>query len=165
MLDTAGMTPTCRAFNTHVLQVIARGGYEHVIMAARWQNREALGFDDLPSTIATLRRAGVGVTVIGQTPIFATDPQTIAFRTGTRLSDGADWPVAFDRRLNDALRRASSGAQFVDPITILCTGGSCPYKAGTAFLFADTGHFSAEGSRQAVARLFPFTGGAAPQRP
>lgn len=162
MLDTSGMTPSCRAFNEHVLDVVSRGGYDHVILAARWQNHEALGFDALPATIAALRRTGVGVTVIGQTPIFAADVQTIAFRAGARPVDTAEWPATFHGRLNDALRAASGGAQFVDPVAILCTGRSCRYKVGPAFLFADFGHFSAEGSRRAVARLFPFVRDAAP---
>jgi peptidoglycan/LPS O-acetylase OafA/YrhL len=160
LLDTSGMTPTCRAFDAHVLDVVRRGRFTHVIIAARWQNWRARGFDALPATVAALREAGASVTVIGQTPLFAADVQTIAYRTGATGPEAnrrtAFWPIAVDRGINQSLRRAASGANFVDPVAILCGGDSCPYKAGSSFLFADDGHFSAVGSSRAVQLLFPF---------
>lgn len=160
LLDTSGMTSTCRAFNAHVLDIVRQGRFTHVIIAARWQNWRARGFDALPATIATLREAGASVTVIGQTPLFAADVQTIAYRIGATGPDAngriASWPIAVDRGINQTLRRAASGAHFVDPIATLCGEESCPYKAGPSFLFADDGHFSAMGSRRAVQLLFPF---------
>jgi len=156
LLDTTDMTPTCRAFDEHVLDVVRQGRFTHVIIAARWQNWRARGFDALPATIAVLGKAGASVTVIGQTPVFAADVQTIAYRTGATDSGTASWPIAVDRGINEDLRRAAKGAQFVDPIAILCGADACPYKAGPAFLFADDGHFSAAGSRRAVRLLFPF---------
>jgi peptidoglycan/LPS O-acetylase OafA/YrhL len=161
LLDTSGMTPTCRAFDAHVLDVVRQGRFTHVIIAARWQNWQARGFDALSATIAALRKAGASVTVIGQTPVFAADVQTIAYRTGAADSGAgakgiASWPIAVDPNINRALRRAAVGAQFVDPIAILCGADTCPYKAGPSFLFSDDGHFSAVGSRRAVQLLFPF---------
>jgi peptidoglycan/LPS O-acetylase OafA/YrhL len=158
LLDTSGMTPTCRAFDTHVLDVVRRGRFTHVIIAARWQNWRARGFDALPATIAALRQAGASVTVIGQTPVFAADVQTIDYRTGAADSEKpvASWPIAIDDGLNQSLRRAAIGARFVDPIAILCGTDACPYKADRSFLFSDDGHFSAAGSRRAVQLLFPF---------
>lgn len=160
LLDTSGMTPTCRAFNAHLLDVVRQGRFTHVIIAARWQNWQARGFDALPATIAALREAGASVTVIGQSPLFAADVQTIAYRTDATGPDAdrrtASWPIAVNRGINQALRRAASRAHFVDPIAILCGGDSCPYKAGPSFLFADDGHFSAVGSSRAVPLLFPF---------
>ena len=107
-------------------------------------------------SIAALREAGASVTVIGQTPTFAADVQTIAYRTGATDKGTTSWPIAIDRGINQALRSASTGATFVDPIAILCGADACPYKAGPSFLFADDGHFSAAGSRRAVPLLFPF---------
>jgi len=156
LLDTSGMTPTCRAFDAHVLDVVRQGRFTHVIIAARWQNWQARGFDALPATIAALRKAGASVTVIGQTPVFAADVQTIAYRTGATDRGTASWPIAVDRGINQSLRRAAIGAHFVDPIAVLCGAGACPYKAGPFFLFSDDGHFSAMGSGRAVQLLFPF---------
>jgi len=156
LLDTSGMTPTCRAFDEHVLDVVRQGRFTHVVIAARWQNWRARGFDALPATIAALRKAGASVTVIGQTPLFAADVQTIAYRSAATDRGIASWPVAVDRGINQALRRAAIGAHFVDPIAVLCGTDTCPYKAGPSFLFADDGHFSTAGSSRAVPLLFPF---------
>ena len=156
LLDTDGMTPTCRAFDEHVLDVVRQGRFTHVIIAARWENWRARGFDALPATIAALRKAGASVTVIGQTPVFAADVQTIAYRTSAADTGTASWPIAVDVGINESLRHAAIGAHFVDPIATLCGADACPYKAGPTFLFADDGHFSAAGSRRAVALLFPF---------
>jgi len=156
LLDTGGMTPTCRAFDAHLLDVVRQGRFTHVIIAARWQNWRTRGFDALPATIAALREAGASVTVIGQTPLFAADVQTIAYRSGAPADRTASWPIAVDREINQTLRQASIGANFVDPIAILCGADTCPYKAGSAFLFGDDGHFSAAGSSRAVSVLFPF---------
>ena len=150
------MTPTCRALDRHVLDVVRQGRFTHVIIAARWENWRTRGFEALPATIAALRRAGASVTVIGQTPTFSADVQTIAYRSGATDTGTASWPIAVDRRINQDLRRASIGATFVDPIALLCGADACPYKAGRSFLFADDGHFSATASRRAVPLLFPF---------
>lgn len=156
LLATDDMTATCAAFDRRVLDIVRQGRFTHVVIAARWENWRARGFSALGATIAALRRAGARVTVIGQTPVFTADVQTIAFRQGATDRGTAAWPIAIDPRINDDLRRAAIGATFVDPIPLLCGARTCPYKVGRTFLFADDGHLSAAGSRRAVALLFPF---------
>lgn len=51
------------------------------------------------------------------------------------------------------VRREAAGAQYVEPLTNLCTAGACPYRVGSVWLYADDAHLSAAGSRQA-ARAF-----------
>jgi len=64
--------------------------------------------------------------------------------------------IAFDYSVNRKLASASSAAKFIDPIERLCNQDICPYRRDGEFLIFDYGHFSAYGSKLAVASYFPY---------
>jgi peptidoglycan/LPS O-acetylase OafA/YrhL len=146
----------CAPFNRRALDIIREDKVDTIVLAAKWTDVPRHDLDQLAQTIAVLRRQGVRVFVIGQSPIFLVDVQHIDFLSGLARTPGvASWPVAFDRNLNLDLRARSVGATFVDPMSYLCSGVSCPYRDGRTFYYADYGHFSTAGSLRATAAYFP----------
>ena len=78
-------------------------------------------------------------------------------RAGSTCSAAATdaWPVSFKPELNRRLA-ALAGAGFVDPLPHWCAAGGCRYRDAHGLLIADEGHFTAEGSLDAVAAYFPL---------
>ncbi|HVY84692.1 MAG TPA: acyltransferase family protein [Caulobacterales bacterium] len=144
--------PHCQEFNQHALQIIRDLHIRHVVLSARWTDLQLRGLDEIRSTLDTLKGMGVTVTVIGQSPMFGADVSIIAFRK----PDASSWPTSLAPDLNQRLRNYAQGAAFIDPIASLCAEGRCTYRRGDHFLYADEGHFSHEGSVEAVDAYFPY---------
>jgi peptidoglycan/LPS O-acetylase OafA/YrhL len=145
--------PNCASFNRNALAIIDRDHIGVVVISARWVDMQRRGLEEIRSTLGALSRRGVKVYLLGQSPMFTTDVQLIAFRR----PDQDRWSISFDPALNARLRAlAGPGVAFVDPLAHICAGESCPYRQGQALMFNDEGHYSAAGSRIAVASYFPL---------
>ncbi|WP_082478826.1 MULTISPECIES: acyltransferase family protein [unclassified Methylobacterium] len=146
--------PGCRDFNAHVFEIIRAYGIDSVVLAARWDLLPARTLANLPDTIARLTAAGVAVSVIGPSPLFAFDVGVLGARgAGTRVDGSAAW---FAHRGDPAIRRLSAKARFADPLPTFCDGPLCRYRADGTDLFLDTGHLSQAGSERAVRAYFPL---------
>ena len=113
---------------------------------------------DVGATMAKLQSLGVGVHVIGQSPLFGNEVQTLFAQSGGGRTQPDGWGfVTFDSELNHKLAAAMPpGVQFVDPLARLCHLPSCPYREQSTFMMWDEGHFSLYGSKLAVASYFPY---------
>jgi len=150
--------PLCQEFNLNVLDVIKQQKIETVIMSGRWSSLRGRGVDGLRPTIETLKKLGVDVYVIGQSPIFPIDVHTLAYRDGNG-KEQADLQrsLAIDPHINEQLRDViADSAVFIDPLPRLCVGTLCPYMQGGRFLYEDYGHFSTDGADRAVGRYISF---------
>lgn len=145
--------PGCQPFNQRAMDIIRQEHVTKVILSARWVDLQLRGLDTIRSTLDALAAQGIEAYVIGQSPMFATDVRTIAFRKGDR---GDRWQTSISPSLNAQLRRYSEGAEFIDPMAQLCDGMQCPYREHGAFLYNDSGHLSSLGSDRALKQYFPL---------
>ncbi|MES1201822.1 MAG: acyltransferase family protein, partial [Pseudomonadota bacterium] len=144
--------PLCQEFNRHALDIIREQHIRHVVLSGRWTDLQLRGLDEIGSTIDALKAMNVEVTVIGQSPVFGADVAVIAFRKPGATA----WPTSLAHDLNQRLHAYAGGAAFVDPMASLCTQGRCTFRRADRFLYADDGHFSHEGSIEAVDAYFPY---------
>ncbi len=151
--------PRCEPFNANVVQVIRDYEIRAVVMAGRWDYafKRHVEPSQIADTIARVRALGVDVYVIGQSPLFGHNVQTLFAKSGgTPQTAHAAGHITFTEEINQKLARAAAGATFIDPVAKLCDRSSCPYRHDGQFLIWDVGHFSEYGSRLAVLRYFPF---------
>lgn len=149
----------CSTSNRRVLSVIREAHVDTVVLAARWTDVPRHTLNTLPETISELKKLGVRVYVIGQSPQFAMDVQRIDYISGARMKPGTySWEVFFDKDYNKTLGQLASGATFINPMTYLCEGSNCAYRKDHDYYYADYGHFSTVGSTKAVAAYFPAAG-------
>jgi peptidoglycan/LPS O-acetylase OafA/YrhL len=148
--------PHCHEFNLHVLELIPQLKIKRIIIAARWNSLRARGVEDLRGTVEQLSQLGVTVEVIGQSPEFPIDVQTLDYREADAARSGQrSWTLAFNPRINQQISNVvGKSATFIDPLPRLCSGTICPYYGDAGFLYEDFGHFSAEGAKIAVSRYF-----------
>lgn len=151
--------PNCHAFNSRVPEIIKAKGIDEVIISARWVSLRSRGLTDLPDTLEQLHRLGVRTSVIGQSPEFPVDVQTLAYRQ--RRSNSArigEWPIMIDPKINQQIRLMTAGlANYIDPMKGMCSGTVCEYMQGDEFLYMDFGHLSALGSDLAISRSFDLS--------
>lgn len=147
----------CAPFNHHALDIIDKYQVDTVVLAGLWQDVPAGTLNKLHETVEALKRKGVQVFVIGQSPMFIMDVQHIDYISGGwRQREGAvSWPVAFKPSLNEAVKAQAKDGVFIDPTPFLCEGGRCAYRDGSTFYVADYGHFSTDGALRAVRAYFP----------
>ncbi|MCJ2035715.1 acyltransferase family protein [Methylobacterium sp. J-068] len=149
--------PDCAAFNARLPEVIRAHGVDHVVLAARWDLVPPRALASLPDTLARLRVAGVSVSLIGPSPLFAFDVALLGARgAGTRNDGSAAWFARSGHREAETLRALAPGAGLIDPEAYFCTPPLCRYRAEGTDLFVDYGHFSAAGSDRAVRAYFPL---------
>ncbi|MDB5645082.1 MAG: acyltransferase 3 [Methylobacterium sp.] len=149
--------PACAAFNARVLDVIRAHGVSRVVLAARWDLVPPSALATLPETLARLAEAGVSVSLIGPSPLFAFDVALLAARgAGTRGDGSAAWFARSGRAAAETLRALAPNAGFSDPDAFFCAGLLCRYRAGGSDLFVDYGHLSPAGSDRAVRAYFPL---------
>jgi hypothetical protein len=160
LLEGGGyLNRSCADFSRQAFDVIAQHQIKRVVLAGSWAEYDWRRIKTLADTVQRLRRMGVEVVVIGQSPFFYADPFLFTARgenasaAHLSLTPDAIGPE-LNRRLG-ALARAA-GAQFVDPIERVCRNGICPVRSEGRDLFIDYGHFSAAGSAFAVGAYFPF---------
>jgi hypothetical protein len=155
--------PACRAFNDHVGEVIAQYQIQGVVISSRWDYafRRHVEPAQIAATVGQLQQLGVAVHVIGQSPLFGNQVQTLFAQAGGSSSQPDAWGhVSFGADLNRKLALAMPpGAVFIDPLERLCRLPSCPYRQAGLFMMCDEGHFSAHGSDLAVASYFPYFDG------
>src|SRR5262249_20915565 len=139
------------------LQLIRGLNIRVVILSARWSNLRSRGLGQLQSTLSALHRLGVETYIIGQSPNFITDVETIAYQTGHATDRNAQWSIVKADGINrDLARSVASDVHFVDPIGAMCRHDLCPYLQDNRLLFSDDGHFSRFGSSIAVTKYFPL---------
>lgn len=143
----------CSQSNRRVPALIRRYGVTRVVLAARWDKVPLRTLAELHATIAALRRLGVGVTVIGPSPIFGVSPQAFDYLSGQSSRSRGTAEPRLDPEMIALVRREAAGARYVEPLIKLCPAGVCPYRCGSTWLYSDDAHLSAAGSRQA-ARTF-----------
>jgi peptidoglycan/LPS O-acetylase OafA/YrhL len=149
--------PTCAAFNAQVFAVIRQYGVSAVVLAARWDLVPPHALATLPETLSRLAAAGVSVSLIGPSPLFAFDVPLLGARgAGARADGSAAWFARTGQRDAETLRALAPGAGFADPSAFFCNGPLCRYRAEGTDLFVDYGHLSRAGSDRAVRAYFPL---------
>jgi peptidoglycan/LPS O-acetylase OafA/YrhL len=149
----------CRQFNRQALSIINSFNIDTVILSAKWESYLAghkLALAEVGRTVAALRRRGLQVVLVGQSPIYyfpyPDEYQFAAMRRGGRADEG--WAaITFDRGLNQELMSAAPGAVFFDPSAVLCRAQQCRYREKGLYLVGDNGHLTRYGSEQVVRRL------------
>jgi lysophospholipase L1-like esterase len=145
----------CASFNAHALDIIDAEGIDTVIISGRWTDMKQRGLGEISSTLRALDQRRIAVFVVGQSPEFVEDVQVIDFLKGDKSPDAVNrWGVFFGPELNSEILAIVGAGRFIDPMPPLCDGSVCTYKDRGVFLFEDYGHFSAEGSRRVVSKLF-----------
>ena len=149
--------PNCGIFNQRALDLVAQRHIPIIVLSARWENHSSATLAGLKNTIARLRALGATVYVIGQSPEFGVDVQSLAYRKAShdRNVDAA-WDLSFPRDFNARLKANTSGASFVDPLAFDCQGKTCLYRRDGQYEYADFGHLSRYGSARAARTYFPL---------
>lgn len=143
------LPPVCAHLAARALRFLAAGGFDRVIIAGRWDRYDPLlSIDDVARTLGEAARSGVGVVLVGRSPILMVDdPYHWDY-----LSPGRAIPLAAATPLEAAID-ALEGVATVAPLEHLCTAGGCPATAEGRLVFADEGHLTPDGSRLLVRRI------------
>jgi peptidoglycan/LPS O-acetylase OafA/YrhL len=143
--------PYCQQNNQAAINLISSVRPKIVVLSARWDLLLSRGFPGLPETVDRIVSTGAKVIIVGPSPEFVIDVQSLAYRLHSDESASPAWQIAnFNPIINELLGRDAKGASILDPIVDLCHGITCPYKKDGRFLYVDYGHFSAYGSDLAV---------------
>lgn len=152
--------PPCRAFNEHVVDVIQKFAIQGVIVAGRWDYafKRHVQPAQITASLERLRSLGVEVHVVGQSPMFGNQVQTLFAQAGGTSDMEEGWGhVVFGADLNHKLAEAvPSGAHFIDPLALMCRLPECPYRLAGVFMMWDQGHYTVHGSERAVLSYFPY---------
>jgi peptidoglycan/LPS O-acetylase OafA/YrhL len=141
--------PHCQAFNKLVSDTIDKLQAKEVILSSRWDLLQSRGFDGLRNAIDELKKRNIKTVIIGPSPEFGLDVQSLAFRLKNRTS----WSIGnYDPQMLPKLSTAKAN-ELIDPISSLCDHAVCPYIDNGQFLYLDYGHFSSIGSGLAVKQL------------
>lgn len=154
--------PQCTQFDASVPAIVRRYEISTVIMAANWSsyfNRRKLHYSDMRNTAQQLRKLGVRVIVIGQSPVFpfAYPDEYFYMQFGVKQMDAAYAQVDVDLGMNREIGSIVSEGDFFDPMRLLCRGSECRFKEGAHYLVSDYGHLSPYGSRILVSELINAT--------
>jgi hypothetical protein len=150
----------CVEFTDHALNIVRDEKIDTVILTARWTEIPLQNLGKIRSTLDALRKTGVHVIMLGQSPEFAEDVHVIAYFKGSSSPAAVNrWTVAFAPDFNARLAKIAGTTPFIDPMPALCNGALCTYEDRGVFLYSDFGHLSVEGSRRAVRNLFGAGGG------
>jgi hypothetical protein len=150
--------PSCTQFNAHAMDLIRDYRIKSVVLSARWDLLMRRGHLGLHDTIAQIRALGADVFVIGESPEFGLDIQSLAYRLRhiPAVNGVSFWTISnFNPLIDEGLVAEAAGATVIEPIKELCDGDICPYQRDGSFLFTDYGHFSTAGSDYAVRKYFP----------
>jgi peptidoglycan/LPS O-acetylase OafA/YrhL len=141
----------CTTFNANALDWIGKLGIDTVILSARWNEVPKKTLERLGETVRTLLDRKLHVVVVGPSPEFPADVQRLDYLSGNAGRDGLVEAVPVEQAGIEAeIAAGASGASYVDPRAVLCSGASCPYRKDKEYYYADYGHFSALGARLAV---------------
>ena len=159
--------PNCRAFNDNVPKILAQYKISTVVMSGRWEAvfKRGVSPSDVAATVTRLKEMGVKVYVIGQSPEFYNEVQILFAQAGYESNTlEASAPLSFNRKINIELESVLPADTFIDPLNVLCGPKDCKYLRDGQYVIWDYGHFSAFGSRLAVASYFPFISNEYPER-
>lgn len=146
--------PYCHQFNERAIDLIDRVRPKLVVLSARWDLLLSRGFSGLEETVDRIASTGAKAIIVGPSPEFGIDVQSLAYWLRHEAQTSSSWQIAnFNPTINDFLERTARGASILDPIGALCRDITCPYKKDRRFLYIDYGHFSADGSDLAVKAL------------
>jgi peptidoglycan/LPS O-acetylase OafA/YrhL len=151
--------PDCRAFNDNVFNILAKYNISTVVMSGRWESLFKRGVSplDIAATVKRLSENGVTSYVIGQSPIFKNNVQTILRKENLEANTSeASASLSFSSDINESLNQALPAGTFINPLPRFCQDNSCKYLSKGEFLIFDFGHFTTYGSKFAVAGYFPF---------
>ncbi|MDR7145314.1 acyltransferase family protein [Rhizobium sp. BE258] len=148
--------PRCQDFNRKALEIVDALNVKTVILSGRWVDLQLRGLDLLQDTVSSLTAKGLRVIVIGQSPMFVTNVDVIAYRKAGITDATALWSTVIAPSFNGELKAQAEGADFIDPIAIECDDGICPYIDEGRMLYFDSGHLSNFGSTRLIKRLFPL---------
>ena len=154
--------PHCRDFNDNLPKILAQYKVTSVVMVGRWESlfKRGVSPEQVAATVKRLDEMGIKVYVIGQSPVFNNDVQTIFAQTGHVASTAeASAPLSFNRDINGKLAAVLPPGTFIDPLSSLCQPKGCDYRRDGQYVVGDMGHFSSFGSKLAVASYFPFVAG------
>lgn len=152
--------PGCEAFNTGVMERLREKPPAVVVLSANWivyEKKKTLTeiFSDkfklLDETIASLRKLGAKVVVLGPSPVFQAPAAQIAL--GNTRSDRAiaSYSRKFDAFFRDAATRGL--ITYFPAHEVFCAEAQCRFRENGELFFWDTGHMTARGSKLAVDRL------------
>ncbi len=145
----------CQPANMAVLDIIKTHDIDTVVLAARWTETSTGTIRRLPETIDALKKLGVRVIVIGQSPAFIAEVSRVDYLSGQRRNrEVGEWTADIGT-INTLLKEQIKGAEFIDPMAYLCNAKLCQYRNGKQYLYSDYGHFSPTGSLRAVRAYFP----------
>lgn len=152
----SGGRPNCHDFNENMLNVLAHYNISTVVMVGRWEFlfKRGVSVTDVVDTVNRLNDIGVKVYVIGQSPVFYNDVQTLYAQADYPLEAIA--PLSFKLNVNTKLETALPYGTFINPLEKLCMSFNCRYRQDNEYIISDMGHFSAFGSKLAVGKYFPF---------
>lgn len=152
--------PGCHDFNKNVLEIIRQLRVTQVVLSGRWIDLELRGLGLLQDTIDRLNAENVRVIVIGQSPMFVTNVDVIAYQKTTSSAVSAGWNTVILPSFNERLRKVVNGAAFIDPIAVDCSNEICNYLDEGRILYFDSGHLSNFGSSRLVKKILPLLAGA-----
>ncbi|TMJ19817.1 MAG: acyltransferase [Alphaproteobacteria bacterium] len=135
--------PACTQFNSEVASMLARERFDQVILAANWEEYPlADRMDLMQDTIDVIRRRGVRVTVVLQSPrFFFDDPVIYESRYGSVVAE------IRPRTVITAQVASLHGVDFFDPEEAICRQERCTIRDRRGYLFFDGHHLSLNGSR------------------
>jgi peptidoglycan/LPS O-acetylase OafA/YrhL len=155
----AASRPECAEINRNAVTILSHEHISTVILVANWRayfKRRKLAESDLGATVDALRRAGLTVVLVGQSPVFSfAYPDEYFYETYGASPGTGEYsaPVDLDPSLNARLSRSAHADVFFDPLALWCNGASCRFKQAGRYLFVDQGHYSRFGSELAAAAL------------
>lgn len=156
----------CSELAKDAMDIVERYKIERVILSLDWsQESNYYGnfYAGIRRTIEDLRKKGVEVVVLGQSPAFMFwDSLDVEYRLGiTHRSTSNFYPfLAFAPGFNAALRKELPDVKFIDPMAALCRPDLCRITSGHQSLYIDGGHYSVLGSDQAVRAIADRLNGA-----
>ena len=149
--------PQCKKIAAQINDIITKYKIRTIIMAAAWKMAldNGLSYQDLQQTVDTLRKQGLRVVIIGQSPRFDRSVQDISNRaTILGKSVSQDSIAQETTAINTRLQAIAGAADFVDPSVLFCTGRQCRFKGDKGFYFWDDGHMTILGSTLAAEYIF-----------
>ncbi|MEC9344719.1 MAG: acyltransferase family protein [Pseudomonadota bacterium] len=159
--------PLCARLWERVPEIVRQQDIRIVVMSSNWfvyLRRGLLEYRQITDTIAALRRSGVEVLMVGQSPLFDfVTPVERRYQLEHRKDDGAGTgrlrsALAFGPELPERLSAAGAGAHYFDPLPGFCDGSECLFYDDGYYLFFDPGHFSHVGAARVVAAMMERLG-------
>ena len=147
----------CKSFSANIYDIISNYKIEVVVMSADWDLalKYGLSYEGIKSTIDLLRKEGVKVVVIGQSPRFNHSVQYISNKHRIQGRDVFESSISLDLdTINSKLREITGSNSFIDPSEFFCTMQKCRFKSAEDFYFWDDGHFTTYGSSQISNYIF-----------